>query len=312
MYQDGPFIYQDAKNKIRKKKMTNLPKWLKRPAPEKDAIKNMEHMLDRLGLATVCQSAHCPNIGECFNRGAATFMILGNLCTRNCRFCAVNHGIPETPDINEPENVAKAAYKLGLRHIVVTSVTRDDLNDGGADQFVKTIQAIRRLCPDSTIEILVPDFRGNMNSLKKVCEAKPDIFNHNIETVPGLYKSIRPKARYFRSIRIIEYAANMGMDVKSGLMLGLGETFTELKEVFKDLVFAGCRYLTLGQYLSPSEYHAPVVRYIEPHEFDQLAQNARLEGFKEVYSGPFVRSSYRADEFYNCKDTEKLKHLAMI
>ena len=275
------------------------PEWLKRPAPATEAIEKMERMLGRLKLATVCQSAHCPNIGECFNCGTATFMILGDHCTRNCRFCAVPKATsPLSVDSKEPHNVADAARQLGLTHVVVTSVTRDDLPDGGADQFVKTIVAIRETSPGSTIEVLVPDFKGEESIIKRVCDATPDVFNHNVETVPRLYPGIRPQAVYKRSLAVIRFAAQSGLTVKSGLMLGLGETKEELSEVFKDLADAGCSILTLGQYLAPSKEHAPVVRYVPPEEFDRLAEIARHMGFKEVFSGPFVRSSYRAEEVY--------------
>jgi len=275
------------------------PEWLKRPAPAADVIEDMERMLGRLRLATVCQSAYCPNIGECFNRGTATFMILGDQCTRNCRFCAVEHAVPGPIDLDEPAHVAQAVHQLNLNHVVVTSVTRDDLTNGGAVQFVKTIEAIRKRCPEATVEILVPDFQGDITALNMVCDARPDVFNHNVETVPRLYPDIRPQALYHRSLSVLEYAANKGLNAKSGLMLGLGETSTELRSVFLDLVQVGCEYLTLGQYLSPSKDHAPVVRYVPPEEFDQLAQTARKKGFKEVFAGPFVRSSYRAGELYH-------------
>ena len=275
------------------------PEWLKRPAPSMQAITGIERMLGRLRLTTVCQSANCPNLGECFNRGTATFMILGDHCTRNCRFCAVPPATsPLCVDPEEPRNLAEAAHQLGLTHIVVTSVTRDDLSDGGAGQFVKTIDALRKISPASTIEILVPDFKGDESIINKVCHSKPDVFNHNMETVPRLYPSIRPQAVYERSLKVIRIAAASGLIVKSGLMLGLGETTEELSDAFKDLVNAGCSILTLGQYLAPSKDHAPVVRYVPPEEFERLAEIARSTGLKDVFSGPFVRSSYRAEEVY--------------
>jgi lipoyl synthase len=296
----GPFICQNAGNKKRGFfELGHHPPWLKRPAPSGESLKGIENMLGSLNLGTVCQSAQCPNIGECFNRGTATFMILGNLCTRNCRFCAVDHGaVLSRPDPEEPENVVRAAKHLGLTHMVVTSVTRDDLEDGGAGQFIKTIEAFKKELPGSTIEILVPDFKGDLSLVAAVCKAGPDVFNHNVETVPRLYASIRPQAIYKRSLDVLETAAALGLTVKSGLMLGLGETADELSAVFKDLAETGCSILTMGQYLSPSSLHAPVVRYIPPEEFDRLGEIARLEGFKDVFSGPFVRSSYRAEEIY--------------
>jgi lipoyl synthase len=277
--------------------MKSHPEWLKRPAPSADSLAHMENMLNRLKLATVCQGAHCPNIGECFNRGTATFMILGDHCTRNCRFCAVEHTkVPLPPDEREPDHVAEAVKLAGITHVVITSVTRDDLPDDGAHQFVRTIRAIRKNTPDSTIEILVPDFRGDEASLKAVCDARPDVFNHNVETVPRLYAEVRPQAVYKRSVAVISHAFGEGLVTKSGLMLGLGETEAELKKVFDDLLGAGCRILTMGQYLAPSENHAPVKRYVPPAVFDELADVARNMGFEQVFAGPFVRSSYRAEE----------------
>jgi lipoic acid synthetase len=265
------------------------------------AINIMERTLGRFRLSTVCQSAHCPNIGECFNCGTATFMILGEQCTRNCRFCAVPSAtatskLPVDPD--EPRNLADAVRQLALTHVVVTSVTRDDLEDGGAFQFINTIKALRKTSPTATVEILVPDFQGDKRVVQRVCDAKPDVFNHNVETVPKLYPAIRPQAVYERSLKAIRIAAESGLVVKSGIMLGLGETFEELATVFKDLVGAGCSILTMGQYLSPSKDHAPVVRYLPREEFDRLSAMARHEGFNNVFSGPFVRSSYRAEEVY--------------
>jgi lipoyl synthase len=276
-----------------------LPEWLKRPAPGERTLAGIERMLKGLRLSTVCQSAHCPNLGECFNRGTATFMILGDQCTRNCRFCAVPHTkSPPAVDLDEPLHLADATRQLGLTHVVVTSVTRDDLMDGGAGQFIRTLSALRKNRPSPSIEILVPDFKGDTALIQRVCNAKPDVFNHNLETVPRLYPAIRPQAEYERSLSVIKLAAQNGLTVKSGLMLGLGETIEEGLAVFKDLVEAGCTILTLGQYLSPSDDHAPVVRYLPPEEFDLWAEKARDIGFREVFSGPFVRSSYRAEEVY--------------
>ena len=276
-----------------------LPEWLKRPAPDARTLAGIERMLEELRLLTVCQSAHCPNLGECFSRGTVTFMILGDQCTRNCRFCAVAHTkMPPAVDPDEPLHLADAAQQLGLSHVVVTSVTRDDLADGGAGQFVKTIAALRKNTPPPTIEILVPDFKGEPDAIKRVCDARPDVFNHNMETVPRLYPAIRPQAEYGRSLSVLNLAAQNGLTVKSGLMLGLGETIEEVLSVFKDLVAVDCAILTLGQYLAPSDEHAPVVRYIPPEEFDLWAEKARDIGFREVFSGPFVRSSYHAEEVY--------------
>ncbi len=272
------------------------PPWLVLPATDLEASDRMEKRLARLHLATVCQSAHCPNQGECFQQGTATFMILGTRCTRRCRFCAVDKGAPDVPDDGEPKRVAMAVQQLGLRHAVVTSVTRDDLPDGGAGQFARTIQQIRKQCPDVTVEVLVPDFSGAIPSLDAVCAARPDVFNHNIETVPRLYARIRPIAKYRRSLGVLSYAAGKGFMVKSGLMLGLGETKSEIKKTLVDLKYAGCRSLTLGQYLAPSKDHVAVTRYVPPEEFEMWAETARGMGFTSVASGPLVRSSYRAGQ----------------
>jgi lipoic acid synthetase len=258
----------------------------------------MEKRLGRLHLATVCQSAHCPNQGECFQQGTATFMILGTRCTRRCRFCAVEKGAPHTPDEGEPKRVAMAVQQLGLTHAVITSVTRDDLPDGGAGHFAETIQQIRKQCPDVSVEVLVPDFGRNIfraiMGLDTVCATRPDVFNHNIETVPRLYAKVRPFAQYWRSLGVLSYAADMGLMTKSGLMLGFGETENEIKKTLMDLKYAGCMLLTLGQYLAPSKDHAPVARYVPPEEFEMWAEIARGMGFISVASGPLVRSSYRA------------------
>jgi lipoic acid synthetase len=256
----------------------------------------MAKRLERLQLATVCQSAHCPNQGECFDRGSATFMILGTRCTRRCRFCAVDKGIPHAPDAREPKRVARAVQQLGLTHAVITSVTRDDLPDGGAAQFAGTIQQIRQQCPGVSVEVLVPDFNGAIPALDTVCAARPDVFNHNLETVPRLYAKVRPLADYRRSLGILSTAAGRGLMAKSGLMLGLGETKNEIKKTLMDLKYAGCMLLTLGQYLAPSQDHVPVARYVPPQEFEMWAEIARGMGFTSVAAGPLVRSSYRAEE----------------
>ena len=272
------------------------PEWLVLPATDLNAVDRMEKRLAHSQLATVCQSAHCPNLGECFSRGTATFMILGTRCTRRCRFCAVDKGAPGPPDANEPERIAMAVRQMGLTHAVVTSVTRDDLPDGGAGQFAETIRQIRNRCRGVSVEVLVPDFGGAIPALDKVCAARPDVFNHNIETVPRLYPRIRCGAEYRRSIGVLSYAAGKGLTVKSGLMLGLGETDKEIRKTLRDLKYAGCRLLTLGQYLAPSKEHVPVVRYVSPEEFKMWADTARDMGFASVAAGPLVRSSYRAEE----------------
>ena len=272
------------------------PQWLVLPAADRNAVNRMEKRLIDLQLATVCQSAHCPNLGECFARGTATFMIMGTRCTRQCRFCAVDQGAPASLDADEPQRIAMAVHRMGLKHAVVTSVTRDDLPDGGAGHFAKTIQHIHKQCPGVSVEVLVPDFGGAVAAFDAVCEAGPEVFNHNVETVPRLYTRIRPRADYRRSLGILSYAASRGGITKSGLMLGLGETQNEIKNVMRDLQKAGCMRLTLGQYLAPSRDHAPVARYVPPEEFEMWAAAAHGMGFTSVASGPLVRSSYRADE----------------
>jgi lipoic acid synthetase len=257
-------------------------------------------MISRGRLHTVCQEAACPNIWECFSHETATFLILGDHCTRNCGFCAVDHGTPEPPDPQEPARVAQAVVDMNLHYVVVTSVTRDDLPDGGAGQFAETIGRIRERVPDAQVEILIPDFQGDIESLLTVLRARPDVLNHNLETVPRLYESVRPDAVYERSLTLIHRVAERGGGIppKSGLMLGLGETAPEIEATLRDLRGAGCRFLTLGQYLQPSTRHLPVVRFVPPEEFDQWAAAARALGFERVASGPFVRSSYHAKDLY--------------
>jgi lipoic acid synthetase len=223
-------------------------------------------------------------------------MILGDTCTRGCRFCAVKKGKPSTPDLSEPERLAKTARNLNLSYVVVTSVTRDDLDDGGAGHFVKTISALRKWSPHTKVEILTPDFNGSLSAIHQIIKARPDIFNHNVETVPRLYHSIRPVANYSQSLDVLSHVAKSGLPVKSGLMLGLGETDDEIETTLKDINQTGCRYLTLGQYLAPSNRHVPVVRYLSPEEFEVWAEIAEEIGFTEVASAPLVRSSYRADQ----------------
>ena len=276
--------------------LSQRPDWLIRPAPNLSGIHQMESLLDNLQLATVCQSARCPNLGECFNRGTATFMILGTHCTRSCRFCAVTNSKPQALDPDEPKRVAHAAELLNLKYVVITSVTRDDLADGGAEQFIRAIDCIRRRCRQIKIEVLIPDFRGSIGALQNVCNAQPDMLNHNVETVARLYPGVRPGASYRRSVGILEYAAQQGVPVKSGLMLGLGETRNEISDTLIDLKRSGCRSITLGQYLAPSKNHYPVARFVTPDEFNEWAEFARQIGFDSVAAGPLVRSSYRADE----------------
>ncbi len=283
------------------------PKWLTMPQPKREHMEKMHAFLHKMHLGTVCQSAHCPNMGECFSRGTATFMILGRHCTRRCRFCAVEKGIPLPPDPQEPGRVAKAVQELGLHYAVITSVTRDDLQDGGADHFVQTIGETGRLSSGTRIEILVPDFQGNPEAIERVCSARPDMFNHNLETVARLYPLVRPQARYNRSLDVLSLAAKYGLPTKSGLMLGLGESKDEVMRALEDLRKAGCEYLTLGQYLAPSKAHVPVSRYVCPEEFEKWSSMARAMGFKGAASGPLVRSSYRAEDLFDSQNWKKAR-----
>ena len=272
------------------------PPWLKVRAPGGPGFAETMATVRELGLHTVCQEARCPNIGECWGHRTATFMLLGDTCTRNCGFCAVTHGRPLAVDPAEPLRVASAVARLGLRHVVVTSVNRDDLADGGAAHFAATARAIKRLLPGCRVEILVPDFQGNLASVAEVVASPIDVFNHNLETVPRLYRRVRAGARYARSLAVLE-AAHGGRDrllTKTGLMLGLGETQEELASVFRDLRSIRCDILTLGQYLRPSGEHLPVERYVPPEEFTALGAEALALGFRHVEAGPLVRSSYHA------------------
>lgn len=272
------------------------PEWIKARAPVGDAVFALKRLVRDLNLHTVCEEAACPNLGECWAHGTATFMLLGDVCTRNCGFCNVAHGKPLALDPHEPERVGEAIAKLGLRHVVVTSVDRDDLPDGGAAHFAATAVAIRRHLPECSIEFLVPDFKGRMESVDTVVESPVDIFNHNTETVPRLYRRARAGARYERSLAVLERAKarRPGVISKTGIMLGLGEERGELLAVFADLVAVGCDILTLGQYLQPSRDHLPVERYVHPDEFAELRAEALGLGFRHVESGPLVRSSYHA------------------
>jgi lipoyl synthase len=277
-----------------------LPSWLKRRLPQSNGNFYTDRLLRELRLETVCESARCPNRPECYAHRTATFMILGNICTRPCGFCSVPKGAPEALEGDEPQRVAEAAGRLGLRHVVITSVTRDDLPDGGADHFYRCILAVRAQTK-AVVEVLTPDFLGNRQAIDRVLEARPEVYNHNLETVPRLYKKVRGRADYQRSLDLLAHVKNRTPDIitKSGLMLGLGETTEELLEVLADLRAVHCDTLTLGQYLAPTLKHVPVKRYVTPEEFDALAELARSLGFRQVASGPFVRSSYHADEMVN-------------
>jgi lipoyl synthase len=274
------------------------PEWLKARAPMGENYHELKKLARGLGLHTVCESAQCPNIGECWNHRTATFMLLGDICTRRCGFCAVPKGRPGPLDWDEPGRVAEAVARLGLRHAVVTSVNRDDDNVGGARIFAATIHAIREAVPQCRIEVLIPDFQGNAEALKTVVDAAPDVLNHNTETVPRLYRAVRSGARYERSLRLLEQVKELcpGMITKSGVMVGLGETMAELVEVFSDLGGRGVDILTVGQYLRPSRDHLPIARYYTPDEFALLKREALRFGFRYVESGPLVRSSYHAHQ----------------
>ncbi len=282
-----------------KPKAQRLPQWMRRPIATDQNYPDVSKLLESLQLNTVCASAKCPNRHECWNRGTATVMILGNTCTRNCRFCNVNTGRPDPVDPDEPARVAEAAKRLNLRHVVITSVTRDDLPDGGAQAFANTIRAVKEAMPEASVEVLTPDF---VEHLDIVLDAKPDVFNHNLETVRRLQATVRPQASYEKSLATLRHAAERGgAMVKSGLMLGLGETDEEIFQCLEDLYAAGVRLLTLGQYLAPTREHHPVERFISPEHFDELAAKARTIGFEGVAAGPLVRSSYRADELAHDK-----------
>lgn len=272
------------------------PGWLRAPAPAGANYQALKDLVTRLKLHTVCESAACPNVGECWNHRTATFMILGNVCTRRCGFCAVQKGIPLEVDQDEPRRVAEAVAALGLRFAVVTSVNRDDRKDGGAELFAQTIRAIRERVPGCGVEVLVPDFQGSRDAMKIVMEARPDVLNHNTETVPRLYRQVRLGARYPRSLEMLEYAKQLRPEIptKSGLMLGLGETMEEVTQVMRDLRAHQVDSLTLGQYLRPSAKHLPIVRYVSPAEFAELKALGQSMGFAHVESGPLVRSSYHA------------------
>ena len=270
------------------------PRWLKVPLPAGKNFHDVRKLIKQHHLHTVCQSAHCPNIGDCWGQRMATFMILGDVCTRNCRFCAVNSGMPQVIDREEPLRVAEAVKKLSLRYAVITSVTRDDLPDGGAAIFADTIREIRKALPSCQVEVLIPDFNGSKSAISTVIEASPDVLNHNIETVPSLYPVVRPEADYQRSLEVLRFAKQQGMLTKTGLMLGVGETDDEVVAVMHDLREADCDILTLGQYLQPSAKHVALDRYLTPGEFDQFKKNGEEMGFRHVEAGPLVRSSYHA------------------
>ena len=271
------------------------PEWLKVRAPSGARVEKVSGALARHGLRTVCREARCPNVGECWGEGTATVILLGGICTRGCAFCSVAAGTPAPPDPSEPERVAAAAAELSWRHIVVTSVTRDDLPDGGAAHFARTVESLRRRAPGTAVELLVPDFAGNEGALRTVLDARPDILAHNVETVPRLYPAVRRGAEYGRSLGLFRRTAAMApaIPLKSGIMVGFGEREEEVADVFRDLFAAGVRSITVGQYLPPSREHLPLSEYVSPERFDGYAVLARETGFTKVLSGPLVRSSYR-------------------
>jgi lipoyl synthase len=271
-----------------------LPEWARKPRTHFSSLHQLKSDLRRLRLHTVCESARCPNIHECFHRGAATFMILGGRCTRTCGFCAVPKGrVPLDPD--EPENVARMAQAMNLRYVVITSVNRDDLPDGGSRQFAATVVAVRRALPQARVEVLTPDFRGDLEAVARVLEAGPDVFNHNVETVPCLYRRVRPQADYRQSLRVLAFAREQGALTKSGFMVGLGETEDEVHALLGDLRQAAVEIVTIGQYLRPSRRNLPVAAYIEPRQFEAYREYGLALGFSTVFSGPLVRSSYMAE-----------------
>ena len=275
-----------------------LPEWFKAPMPGGPNYLRLRNLMRAEQLHTVCEEAHCPNIGECWERGSATFMILGDICTRACRYCAVTSGVPVGLDLEEPIRLGETVERLGLNYAVITAVNRDDLPDGGAFIFAQCVRQIRKRLPDCKVELLIPDFEGNWNALQSVMDAAPDTLNHNIETVRRVFKSVRAKGDYDLSLELLERAKDMDSDAvtKSGMMVGLGEEWDEIVETMEDLRSVGCDLLTIGQYLRPSAKHATVERWYKPAEFDELREIGESLGFSHVASGPLVRSSYHADE----------------
>jgi lipoic acid synthetase len=283
-------------DQLRSTERPRLPSWFKVKATTGPDYLDIKQTMDRLKLHTICEEARCPNRWECWNARTATFLILGDICTRRCHYCSVATGRPHALDRNEPGRVAEAVHALGLRHAVITSVNRDELPDGGAAVFAETIRQTRRLAPSCTIEVLIPDFEGNDAALTTVCAEKPEILNHNIETVRRLFPSIRPQGKYQRSIELLRKAKQQGMTTKSGLILGMGETLDEARDVMRDLRAVKCNIMTIGQYLQPTRDHLPVARFYDPIEFATLKEEGLKMGFSHVESGPLVRSSYHAEQ----------------
>ncbi len=281
------------------KERQRLPKWMKMKLPKGESYSKVKNLVDKHGLHTICTSGNCPNIGECWNRGTATFMILGDICTRSCKFCAVKTGKPLAPDLGEPKKLAESVKIMGVKHCVITSVDRDDLDDQGAEIWAQTITEIKRINPETKIEVLIPDFSGNTKLIQKVIDARPDVISHNLETCERLTPAIRSAAKYRRSLEVIKYIADNFSVAKSGIMLGLGETHDEILQTMDDLLEAGCKVMTIGQYLAPTLQHLPVVEYIHPDRFAGYKKTGLEKGFPFVESSPLVRSSYRAEAHVN-------------
>ncbi len=278
------------------KERQRLPQWMKMKMPKGESYSKVKNLVEKHGLHTICTSGNCPNIGDCWSRGTATFMILGDICTRRCKFCAVKSGRPLAPDLKEPEKVAESVRIMGVKHCVITSVDRDDLDDQGAEIWARTITEVKRVNPETRIEVLIPDFRGKEELIQQVIDAGPDVISHNLETVERLTPFVRFASKYHRSLDVVRYIANNYKIAKSGIMLGLGETHEEVLQTMDDLLEAGCKVMTIGQYLAPTSTHMPVEEYIKPEQFDEYRKIGLSKGFKFVESAPLVRSSYRAEE----------------
>ena len=276
-----------------------LPRWMKMKMPKGESYSMVKNLVDKHGLHTICTSGNCPNIGECWSRGTATFMILGDICTRRCKFCAVKSGRPLAPDLKEPEKIAESVRIMGVKHSVITSVDRDDLDDQGAEIWARTITETKKVNPDTKIEVLIPDFRGKQELIQQVIDAQPDVISHNLEPTERLTPFVRFASKYRRSLEVIKYIADNYKIAKSGIMLGLGETHEEVLQTMDDLLEAGCKVMTIGQYLAPTSTHMPVVEYITPERFAEYRKIGLEKGFKFVESSPLVRSSYRAEEHVN-------------
>ena len=281
------------------KERQRLPRWMKMKMPKGESYSKVKNLVAKHGLHTICTSGNCPNIGECWSRGTATFMILGDICTRRCKFCAVKNGRPLAPDLKEPEKLAESVRIMNVQHCVITSVDRDDLDDQGAGIWAKTITEVKRVNPETQIEVLIPDFRGKEELLQQVINANPEVISHNLETVERLTPFVRFASKYRRSLEVVKYIADNFKIAKSGIMLGLGETHEEILQTMDDLLEAGCKVMTIGQYLAPTKNHMPVEEYIKPEQFAEYRRIGLEKGFKFVESSPLVRSSYRAEEHVN-------------